>query len=141
MAPRLALVLVLALASCSFPIGPTPTAPDALWVNNGTTLTVDVVVNGALKRSVSAHSQQSISASALPQLPWSVEVRTQSGRVLTSLTVRAGDVLETTAPDGSHIFKGDASRVDLSCGRLDVWAGPPLAGPSPGPGKPGDCDP
>ena len=141
MTPRLALTLVLALAGCSFPVGPTAAPPDALWVNNGITLNVDVVVNGAHARSVSPRSQESMRASDLPRLPWSVELRTQSGRVLTSLTVRAGDVFETTAPDGSHLMKGDAARADLSCGRLDVWVGPPLAGPAPGPGKPGDCDP
>jgi hypothetical protein len=36
-------------------------------------------------------------------------------------------------------LKGDGNRVDLSCGRIDVWAGPPLLGPAPGPGTPGDC--
>jgi len=25
--------------------------------------------------------------------------------------------------------------------RHDVWAGPPIAGPAPGPGSPGDCAP
>ena len=30
---------------------------------------------------------------------------------------------------------------NLSCGRLDIWSGPPLSGPPPGPGKPGDCAP
>ena len=37
--------------------------------------------------------------------------------------------------------QGDAVRVDLSCGRLDIWSGPPLLGPPPGPGTPGDCTP
>lgn len=34
-----------------------------------------------------------------------------------------------------------AVRVDLSCGRLDMWSGPPLLGPFPGPGTPSDCNP
>jgi len=52
------------------------------------------------------------------------------------MTVRPGDVWETAGQ-----MKGDAVRVDLSCGRLDIWSGPPLLGPAPGPGKPGDCAP
>jgi hypothetical protein len=127
----------MALAACS----PTPAPPDALWVNNSTTLIVDVLVNGASVRSASPRSQQSIQSADLPRLPWSIELRTQGGRVLASLTVREGDVQETMAPDGSHVARGDAVRVDLSCGRLDVWVGPPLLGPAPGPGTPGDCAP
>jgi len=76
----------------------------------------------------------------LPRQPWLVEARTPTGRVLSSMTVRPGDVWETTMPDGSTQMKGDAVRVDLSCGRLDMWSGPPLLGPAPGPGKTGDCD-
>ncbi len=33
------------------------------------------------------------------------------------------------------------ARVDLSCGRIDIWSGTPMMGPAPGPGVPGDCDP
>jgi hypothetical protein len=56
--------------------------------------------------------------------------------VLVSMIVHDGDVV--AAADGD---KGDANRVDLSCGRLDIWSGPPLLGPAPGPGSPGDCGP
>jgi hypothetical protein len=80
-------------------------------------------------------------ATSLPALPWAIEARSPSGRVLTSLTVNSGDVWQVTFPDGSVGSKGDAARVDLSCGRLDIWSGPPLAGPAPGPGSPGDCAP
>jgi hypothetical protein len=56
------------------------------------------------------------------------------------MTVKAGDVWQTT-PDanGRSESKGDAIRVDLSCGLLEVWTGPPLTGPPPGPGTSGDC--
>ncbi len=36
---------------------------------------------------------------------------------------------------------GVGFREDLCCGRLDVWLGVPHAGPAPGPGTAGDCDP
>ena len=44
-----------------------------------------------------------------------------TGRTLLSLTVRSGDVIE--GPNGST---GDGARVDLSCGGIDLWSGPPL---------------
>ena len=57
------------------------------------------------------------------------------------LTVSAGDVWSQQNADGSGESKGDGARVDLSCGRIDVWSGTPMMGPAPGPGAPGDCDP
>jgi hypothetical protein len=69
-------------------------------------------------------------------LPWSVEARSPSGRLLISMTVRPGDV------DGEGTEqRGTGGRVDLSCGRLDIWSGPPMLGPAPGDGMPGDCLP
>ena len=101
---------------------------------------ITLAVNGVVVRTVQAHTQESVLVKDLPPQPWLVEARTPSGRVLSSMTVRPGDVWETNLPDGSTQMKGDAVRVDLSCGRLDMWSGPPLLGPPPGPGKPGDCD-
>lgn len=75
----------------------------------------------------------------LPGLPWNVETRSPSRRVLSSMTVHAGDVWQTAAPNGGWGVKGDAVRVDLSCGRLDVWSGPPMLGPASSPGPLGDC--
>jgi len=128
------ILLALGLvAACS----PAPTA-DAhdLVVSNQTTLTVDLAVNGVVVQAIQPRTQESVHPKDLPPLPWSIEARTSSGRVLSHLTVRPGDVRETAGE-----MKGDAVRVDLSCGRLDVWSGPPLLGPAPGPGTPGDCDP
>ena len=126
------------IAACS----PTPTgAAHDLVVSNQMTLTVTLVVNGAVVRTVQPQTQEIVSTNDLPPLPWSVETRTPSGRVLSNLTVRAGDVSETNFHGGGRGMKGDAVRVDLSCGRLDMWSGPPLLGPLPGPGTPGDCDP
>lgn len=114
----------------------------SLGISNATTLTVTLVVNGAVVRTFAPGTvADTIPATALPALPWIIEARSPSGRVLTSMTVNAGDVWQVTAPDGSVLTKGDALRVDLSCGRLDIWSGPPLAGPAPGPGSPGDCAP
>lgn len=116
-------------------------SPAPLAVSNGTTLAVTVAVNDEVIRTIPPHTGASIDPSDLPPLPWKVEARSPSGRVLVSLTVRPGDVQETTTPEGGSSHKGSAARVDLSCGRLDIWSGPPLFGPMPGPGTPGDCVP
>jgi hypothetical protein len=108
---------------------------------NGTSLEVALLVNGKpLQVLAPGEWREAIPASALPPLPWSVEARSPSGRVLLTLTVNEGDVASGVNPGGSTFSKGAAARVDLSCGRLDIWSGPPLAGPAPGPGSPGDCD-
>jgi hypothetical protein len=116
---------------------PAPTEETTLSINNGTTLDVTLVVNGQAIETVHPGVQvDPIPPSELPTLPWMVEARSPSGRVLSSMAVRQGDVTRT-----ANGIRGDAVRVDLSCGRLDVWAGPPLLGPAPGPGRPGDCAP
>lgn len=140
MARRLACAaaVLLALVTACSP-APTDDAHD-LVVSNQTALAITLAVNGVVVRTIQAHTQEAVFVKDLPPQPWLVEARTTSGRVLSSMTVRRGDVWETTSPDGSTQMKGDAVRVDLSCGRLDMWSGPPLLGPPPGPGKPGDCD-
>ena len=133
----LAAAVLALVATCS----PAPTAEARdLVVSNETAVVITLAVNGVVVRTVQAHTQESVLVKDLPPQPWLVEARTPSGRVLSSMTVRPGDVWETNLPDGSTQMKGDAVRVDLSCGRLDMWSGPPLLGPPPGPGKPGDCD-
>lgn len=134
-----ATALLIAVA-CSGP-GPNPPTNADLEISNGTTFVVTLVVNGNAISDVMPGSVERISPTRLSSLPWKVEARTTRGRVLASMTVQAGDVTRTTNPDGSWSWKGDGVRVDLSCGRLDIWSGPPLAGPVPGSGKSGDCDP
>jgi hypothetical protein len=155
-----ALVLVaLLVGACGSP-GPTAAVPTpsldasgntfgvvppdsmSLAVDNETTLTVSFVVNGTLIASLDPATclgctdDSVVPASLLPPLPWQAAVRSPSGRVLLALTVNPGDV--EYEPSSS---KGDANRVDLSCGRIDLWSGPPLVGPAPGPGSSGDCRP
>ena len=135
MPPRLTLAapLLVLVTACS----PAPTGtPHDLVVSNQTALAITLAVNGIVVRTIPAHGQDVVLVKDLPPQPWDVEARTPSDRVLSSMTVRPGDVWETSTQ-----MKGDAVRVDLSCGRLDMWSGPPLLGPPPGPGKPGDCDP
>ncbi len=120
----------------------TPTAPPGLSISNGTTLTVTLLVNATPAGTFPPGTgRDPIPASDLPALPWQVEARSPSGRLLTSMTVHPGDVWETTEPNGEGKQKGDGVRVDLSCGRLDIWSGPPMIGPALGTGSPGDCAP
>jgi hypothetical protein len=127
--------LCVLLAACTAP-GTVPAASMSVSIENGTTLPVTVVVNDAQVATVAPGDDATLPSSQMPSLPWNVEARSPSGRVLVSLVVHDGDVVHT-----QNRYDGDAARVDLSCGRLDIWSGPPLLGPAPGPGSPGDCAP
>ena len=129
-----ALVFV-ATAGCN--ANPTP----SIGVDNGTTLPVTIVTNGTVLDTVPPQTQREVPTAALGSMPWIIQATSPSGRVLLELVVPPGVVWRTTEPDGSTSMHGAASRIDLSCGRLDVYVGPPLAGPMPGSGVPGDCDP
>jgi hypothetical protein len=158
------ITVLLLVRPTSPPVGPSPSAPlptnatsvtatpfesgaptaiqglPPLPISNETTLRVSLFVNGVQVGQFPAGAYADpIQDLALPDLPWTVEARTDDGRVLLSFTVHAGDVSSTSYPDGHGSTQGRANRVDLSCGRLDVWSGPPLLGPPPGPGTPGDC--
>jgi len=129
--------------SCN-PFSAGPSTPLALSISNQTTLDVTLVVNDQVVGAFppTAH-EDPIPASRLPPPPWHVEARTTTGRVLASIDVRPGDVWSTT-PDaaGRSSVRGKADRAELSCGRLDIWSGPPLVGPAPPASfPPGDCDP
>jgi len=116
-----------------------------LGIENGTTLVVSVFVNGAkVAESQPGGPAPNISVADLPSLPWTVEARTVSGRLLTSMEIAEGQVWSTTRPDGGVSAQGAFGRVDLSCGRLTIYAGnvvPSGPAPLPNPGQPGDCAP
>ena len=101
-----------------------------LGISNGTALTVTLFV--------------SIDPSRLPALPWKVEARSASGRILTTMHVEVGEIQATIQPDGAIERTGAMGRVDLSCGRLTIWAGdfyPSGPPPTASAGIPGDCLP
>ena len=101
-----------------------------LGVVNATDLQVSLVVNGTVIETFEPHSaDKTIYVSALPSLPWAVEARTSSGRVLATMTVEA-------------MINGKEAGVGLSCGQLHMWSGPSEPSwPAPQPGSPGDCLP
>jgi len=114
-----------------------------LGVSNAATIPVTLVVNGNVVGTYPPKTGTTgigIDPGTLPPLPWHVVARTAGGRALLTMDVTAPPVSIPRAGGGGEVI-GAAVRVDLSCGRLDLWAGPPVAGPAPGPGNPGDCDP
>jgi hypothetical protein len=145
---RLVVALVaVALAGCNA-VGsssPDPSARPSLGVSNGTTLTITLVVNGQPVADFPADGPYpSIDLAALPALPWKVEARSPSGRVLTSMDVKPGDIRTITAPGGAAEHTGTMGRVDFSCGSLRIWAGdfaPSGPAPAASPGTPADCAP
>ena len=133
----------LVLAGCSAPTPPIPSpsplaSPSAvplavsqLNVSNQTTITVTVLVNGHVIATVRPGVQLAPIPAVLPPRPWSIETHSPTGRVLSSLQISATDYVDNQ--DGRGV------RADLSCGRLDLWSGPPMMGPVPIPGPSGDC--
>ena len=119
-------------------------SPDAIGIGvvNGTQLQVSLVVNGTLIETLPpGRADKAILMSALPPLPWVVEARTSSGRVLLEMTAGPDDV--QSQPGISS--QGKEAAVSLSCGSLYLWAGasePSWPAPGSGPqGSPGDCIP
>jgi len=123
----------------SLPASPPPSPPDdsvpPVHISNETALTLKVVINGSEAATSLPYTESDVDPSAF-QAPWHVSVTTSSGRQLVDLSYSASDI--DTSGDSQH---GVAQRVDLSCGRLDVYAGPPLLGPMPPQSfPPHDCD-
>jgi hypothetical protein len=149
-----AMVIPLGLAGCASLGGAaTPGTPESppgapasssgepmkLSIQNGTTIEVTLVVNGVVIEKLPPGDYEDSIKADLPPLPWTVETRSPSGRVLSTMTVKEGDYVTGNGPTGG-MARGDAVRVDLSCGRLDVWYGTPLLGGTFIPGPSGDCD-
>lgn len=112
-----------------------------LNVENGTTLAVSIVVNGGQIVTVPPGRSQVIPGDTLPILPWSVDARSPSGRLLLHFDAPVGTISVTKGPNGGAESHGVGSLVDLTCGRLTVYAGSPIPGPMPLPGTLKDCSP
>lgn len=140
---RVGLALSVIAVIATLAIGCGGIAPDyTLHVSNATTLNVTITVNGAIVGVVAPKTEGSFPPTGLPALPWDVEARSASGRLLVAMPVAIGSVTDVSGPNGESSHTAPGARIDLSCGRLDLYVGHlPLIGPFPGPGQPGDCVP
>jgi hypothetical protein len=110
-------------------------------VANTMTLTLSMTVNGRDAGSAAAMASTVVDAREFGQAPWTIVARTSSGRELLTLELAANSAYYTTG-DYPHSAFGPFSRLDLSCGRLDLWVGSPAAGPMPTGSFPAhDCSP
>jgi len=98
-------------------------------------------VNGQDIGVVRPGAELTVPTGVLPPMPWTVDARSPSGRLLTTITAHREDIRQVDLGNGATQMSGSGARVDLSCGRLDVWVGVRPLGPVPGPGTPGDCAP
>jgi hypothetical protein len=117
---------------------PAPASSLILSIANETTIRVALVVNGTVVTTVGPGVTEDPVNANLPRLPWTVETRSPSGRTLSAMTVREGDTTATSDARG-QTFTGDVVRVALSCGHLEVWAGPQIEGPAMSNPRPDDC--
>jgi hypothetical protein len=112
--------LALAVLAAGCIAAPSPIAsirsyPD-LSIQNGTTIVVTLVVNGTVLETVGPGVLQDRVPERMPSLPWRIEARSPSGRLLTSLTITASTYVDANT--------GAGARADLSCGRLDPMVRP-----------------
>jgi hypothetical protein len=141
-------IVAVLIAGCGslFP-NPGVRPPDGmdytLHVFNGTTLAVDVVVNGQSIGVAAAEDGLELAPANLPGLPWNIEARTVAGRALLDLDVAPGSVIDIRNTDGSGMHSAPQARIALSCGELEIRIGAltPGGGPDRGQGVPGDCNP
>jgi len=137
----LVLAVILAIAGGC---GPSADERPNLGISNGTALSITLLVNGTIVGVYRGGSGETvIDESRLSQLPWDVEGRTSTGRIVTFVRVDPGGV-SMPSEAGSPAQHGALARVDLSCGRLSIWVGNVVpSGPMPDPsaGVPGDCEP
>jgi hypothetical protein len=131
-----------ALSSCASGASPPTTAAStmSLHVANETSIEVTLRVNDRVIGIFGAGGaeERPIDVASLPPLPWSVVATSPSGRPLTTMIVTVEDATQSD-PNVHRIPMG---RVDLSCGRLTIWAGefPPSGSVRQTPaGSPGDC--
>lgn len=125
----------LVLAGCTRTLPPA-TSVD-VGIVNGTSMSVGLFINDhrIADYPPGGGSIPSLDPRSLPNLPWRVEARSPSGRVLQSLTVQPGELRAGSMTSGS---------IDLACGNLELWVGDFIQKslpPAPTPEQPEACDP
>ena len=96
------IALVLGACGASAPVDAVARPP--VGILNGTPFPVTLVIDGRpIADFDGSGPRQSFDVEALPTLPWDVEARSPSGRVLSSLHVAPGDVTTATASDENRL--------------------------------------
>jgi hypothetical protein len=134
-------LLMIGIVGACTPAAAGPFSP-FVGITNATTVPITIRANGSVEREVGPGSEVELPIGDLPPPPWSIDALSPTGRVLLSLEVPASDVNRDRPTGEGAEIRGDASFVELSCGRIDLNYGPPALGPaqeSPV-GRPGDCD-
>jgi hypothetical protein len=136
------LALCAALTGCAVL---QPGERPVITIANGTELTVALSVNGIPVGKFPPDGEgPDVDEQQLPPLPWNMEARTVSGRLLLTLHVEPGQLHVDRQPDGAIHASIAMARIDLTCGTLWLWAGeitPSGPAPNPNAGQPGDCAP
>ena len=115
---------VVLVASATAVPSPTASLRVRVGVSSGTTMALSVALNGQHLGDISpTDTAAAFGPASLPQLPWDIEVRSTSGKVLVSMTVQVQDVLSTALPGGGQVVTQRFERVDTTCGQLMVWTG------------------
>jgi hypothetical protein len=116
-----AISLVAALAAgCSHIIR----GPDySLSVSNDTTIPVTLLLNERQITVIEPGNGVEIHDGELPARPWTVELTTAGGRILATLPVAEGSVVDERALDGTGSHSAPISRTVLSCGTLLIQVG------------------
>jgi hypothetical protein len=133
-------VLAVLLGACQFLRPQAAPVPDAqMWLaaGNGSDRKLVLFVNDLPIRDVLPGTETRFTAAELPPLPWHAELRLETGRTLVELVLASGTIMRSSDGGGT----GAGARMDLSCGRVELYSGFPMGGPPPGGGVPGDCNP
>lgn len=132
------------IAGCGAIPGVGPADPASIpnfGASNGTQIDIGVFVNGQLVAKLSPGQSIDPSTTPMPPLPWRVEARSATGRVLGSTSVEPGGATCIPVEGGTERCTGALILVTLVCGRFEFFAGvvPALPAPLPGVGEP--CEP
>lgn len=112
------LVVLLVLGGCRL-AGPRPT----LGATNFTDIPIELMLKGESLATVEPGADMEIaSRSRMPALPWEIEARTETGRVVVAMTVTAEDLARTSVKDA----RGDRpyERFTMSAGDDSAESGP-----------------
>ena len=139
--PLAASLVALLVAACGAIPGVGPADPATIpdfGASNETKLDIGLFVNGQLVAKLAPGQSIDPTTTAMPPLPWAVEARSATGRVLGSTRVEPGGATCTPAAAGVERCSGALILVTLVCGRFEFFAGtvPAIPAPVPGVGDP-----